>query len=59
MDDSGEPVTAPNYRQIEFSHGMQDVLCRSRSLIVRAGAATVSEVAAVGVPAIFCSAPVW
>ena len=25
LDENGEPLSAPNYRQIEFSNGMQDV----------------------------------
>lgn len=57
LDESGNPRTAQNYRQIEFCNSMQDVYAAADLLIVRSGAATVSEVAAVGVPAIFVPLP--
>lgn len=54
----GEIRQAPAYHQIEFITSMEDVYAAADLLIVRSGAATVSEVAAVGVPAIFVPLPI-
>lgn len=57
VDNDGEVRTAPHYHQLEFCNAMQDVYAAADLLMVRSGAATVSEVAAVGVPAIFVPLP--
>lgn len=57
-DAQGRLLEAPGYRQTEFITGMEDVYAAADLLVVRSGAATVSEVAAVGLPAIFVPLPI-
>ncbi len=58
LDDSGSPVTAPLYQQREYVDVMADVYAAADLLLCRSGAGTVSEVAAVGLPAIFVPLPI-
>lgn len=57
-DENGKLLTAPQYHQREFITSMEDVYAAADLMVVRSGAATVSEVAAVGVPAIFVPLPI-
>ncbi|MFW0111822.1 undecaprenyldiphospho-muramoylpentapeptide beta-N-acetylglucosaminyltransferase [Rothia sp. CCM 9416] len=57
-DAAGELRQAPGYRQVEFVTSMEDVYAAADLMIVRSGAATVSEIAAVGLPAIFVPLPI-
>lgn len=54
----GELLRAPGYVQTEFVNGMEKVYAAADLLVARAGAATVCEVAAVGLPAIFVPLPI-
>ncbi|MDO5618451.1 undecaprenyldiphospho-muramoylpentapeptide beta-N-acetylglucosaminyltransferase [Kocuria sp.] len=58
MDARGELVTAQGYHQVEYVDGMEQVYAAADLLVARSGAATVSEVAAVGLPAIFVPLPI-
>ncbi|MEO5778313.1 MULTISPECIES: glycosyltransferase [Arthrobacter] len=57
-DPSGQPLAAPGYRQVEYVDGMESVYAAADLLVARAGAATVCEAAAVGVPAVFVPLPI-
>lgn len=56
--EGGELLRAPHYVQTEFVAGMEQVYAAADLLVARAGAATVCEVAAVGLPAVFVPLPV-
>lgn len=53
----GSPLAAPGYRQVEFVDGMEAVYAAADLLLARAGAATVCEVAAVGLPSVLVPLP--
>lgn len=53
----GELLAAEGYRQVEYVDGMEKVYAAADLLLARAGAATVCEVAAVGLPAVFVPLP--
>lgn len=57
-DAEGKPLAAPGYRQLEYVDGMETVYAAADLLLARSGAATVCEVAAVGLPAVFVPLPV-
>jgi UDP-N-acetylglucosamine--N-acetylmuramyl-(pentapeptide) pyrophosphoryl-undecaprenol N-acetylglucosamine transferase len=54
----GAKLTAPLYRQLEYVDAMEDAYAAADVLLCRSGAGTVSEVAAVGLPAVFVPLPV-
>ncbi|MDQ0679137.1 UDP-N-acetylglucosamine--N-acetylmuramyl-(pentapeptide) pyrophosphoryl-undecaprenol N-acetylglucosamine transferase [Arthrobacter pascens] len=54
----GEPLAAAGYRQLEYVDGMELVYAAADVLLARSGAATVCEVAAVGLPAVFVPLPI-
>ena len=58
LDDQGQPVQAPRYHQVEFVDGMHRAYAAADLLVARAGAATVSEAAAVGCPSVFVPLPI-
>lgn len=58
LDDAGNPLAAPGYRQVEYVDGMELVYAAADVLLARSGAATVCEAAAVGVPAVLVPLPI-
>lgn len=58
QDADGRPLAAPGYQQREYVDGMETVYAAADLLLARSGAATVSEVAAVGLPAVFVPLPI-
>ncbi|MHA7239020.1 undecaprenyldiphospho-muramoylpentapeptide beta-N-acetylglucosaminyltransferase [Arthrobacter sp. TMS1-12-1] len=57
LGDDGTPLAVPGYHQVEFVDGMERVYAAADLLVARAGAATVSEVSAVGLPAVLVPLP--
>ncbi|MHA7208276.1 undecaprenyldiphospho-muramoylpentapeptide beta-N-acetylglucosaminyltransferase [Arthrobacter sp. MDT1-65] len=53
----GTPPAVPGYHQVEFVDGMERVYAAADLLVARAGAATVSELSAVGLPAVLVPLP--
>ncbi|THJ67543.1 undecaprenyldiphospho-muramoylpentapeptide beta-N-acetylglucosaminyltransferase [Arthrobacter echini] len=53
----GTPLALPGYHQVEFVDGMERVYAAADLLLARAGAATVSEVSVVGLPAVLVPLP--
>ncbi|TLM71986.1 undecaprenyldiphospho-muramoylpentapeptide beta-N-acetylglucosaminyltransferase [Pseudarthrobacter sp. NamB4] len=58
LDDAGNPLAAEGYRQVEYVDGMELAYAAADVLLARSGAATVCEVAAVGVPAVLVPLPI-
>jgi UDP-N-acetylglucosamine--N-acetylmuramyl-(pentapeptide) pyrophosphoryl-undecaprenol N-acetylglucosamine transferase len=58
LDQAGQPLAAKGYRQVEYIDGMERAYAAADLLLARSGAATVSEVAAVGVPAVLVPLPI-
>lgn len=56
-DADGQPLEAEGYRQVEYVDDMETVYAAADLLLARAGAATVSEVSAVGLPAVLVPLP--
>lgn len=54
----GRAASFPHYRQVEYVDAMEDVYAAADLLLCRAGAGTVSELAAVGLPAVFVPLPI-
>ena len=57
-NDDGGLLAGDGYRQVEYVDGMENAYAAADVLLARAGAGTVSEVAAVGVPAVFVPLPI-
>ncbi len=56
--DDGTELSAQRYRQVEYVDAMEDVYAAADLLLCRAGSGTVSELAAVGLPAVVIPLPV-
>ena len=57
-DQAGNLLRAPGYHQVEYVDGMELAYAAADLMVCRAGAGTVSEVAATGTPAVFVPLPV-
>lgn len=58
MTPDAQLLRAQGYHQVEYVNGMENVYAAADLLVARSGAATVSEVAAVGLPAVFVPLPI-
>ncbi|MCC9193142.1 undecaprenyldiphospho-muramoylpentapeptide beta-N-acetylglucosaminyltransferase [Arthrobacter sp. zg-Y916] len=56
-DAEGKALTAPLYRQVEYVDGMEQAYAAADLLLARSGAGTVSEIAAVRLPAVLVPLP--
>ncbi|MDN5812277.1 MAG: undecaprenyldiphospho-muramoylpentapeptide beta-N-acetylglucosaminyltransferase [Micrococcaceae bacterium] len=58
VDEDGEPLSLPGYHQVEYVDGMEQAYAAADLIIARAGAGTVCELAAVGLPSILVPLPI-
>ncbi|MGX1161523.1 UDP-N-acetylglucosamine-N-acetylmuramylpentapeptide N-acetylglucosamine transferase [Arthrobacter sp. SLBN-100] len=58
LDNDGRLLAADGYRQVEYIDGMELAYAAADVLLARSGAATVCEIAAVGVPAVLVPLPI-
>ncbi|MET1035442.1 MAG: undecaprenyldiphospho-muramoylpentapeptide beta-N-acetylglucosaminyltransferase [Arthrobacter sp.] len=58
LDDGGSPLAASGYRQVEFVDGMEKAYAAADLIVARAGAGTVCELAAVGLPSVLVPLPI-
>lgn len=58
LDDAGAPLALPGYHQVEYVDGMEQAYAAADLIIARAGAGTVCELAAVGLPSILVPLPI-
>lgn len=54
----GQPMEAPGYHQVEYVDGMASAYAAADLVLCRAGAGTVCEVAAVGLPSVLVPLPI-
>lgn len=57
-DDSGHPLAAPHYHQLEYVDGLETVYAAADLVIARSGAGTVCELAAIGLPSVLVPLPI-
>ncbi len=57
VDDAGSPIRGRHYHQVEYVDGMETAYAAADVLVARAGAGTVSEVCAVGLPSVLVPLP--
>jgi UDP-N-acetylglucosamine--N-acetylmuramyl-(pentapeptide) pyrophosphoryl-undecaprenol N-acetylglucosamine transferase len=58
VDPAGAPLELPGYHQVEYVDGMEQAYAAADLLIARAGAGTVCELAAVGLPSVLVPLPI-
>lgn len=56
-DSAGQRLAAPGYTQVEYVDGMETAYAAADLLLARAGAGTVCEISAVGLPAVLVPLP--
>lgn len=57
-DDEGQAITLPGYKQVEYIDGLALVYQAADLIVARAGAGTVHELAAIGIPSVLVPLPI-
>ncbi|MFF5791361.1 undecaprenyldiphospho-muramoylpentapeptide beta-N-acetylglucosaminyltransferase [Paeniglutamicibacter sp. NPDC012692] len=58
LDESGNPLAAPGYRQVEYVDSMDQAYAAADLMVARSGAGTVCELAVAGTPAVLVPLPI-